>query len=445
VSSSDSNGGLPSAGLVASARFVAFGLLPPLVRGLFSPRKSAMKVLTAVNADALAASTLSSLKAKHGGQGVRLLGGRIVTLWGPEAINEVLEKSATEYDSGSGAKGKGMSHFHPDAVTLSSGEEWKDRRAFVEHVLATSDRLHPDAARFCAVVADEVDFLELDGSSLSWEQWEQLWDRITLRVIFGDRARYSQELTALLEKLMGEANRLVGLGVGDDYYEFYGALERELRDPQPGTLLARFAAAPQTDRTRVVHQIPHMMFAMRDTLGANAFRALAVVAADPQVCSRVRASLSDADVTSPESVDGLSYLEGCLQEAMRLWPTVPLLARETRCPVSLAGTDLDEGTQVMILNTFNHRDTDAIPDAGLFHPERWMGEDVQRDPRFLHLSGGSQYCPGVPLVLLLGKAALAGVLARFSLTLTAPDLDASGELPHMLNFYDVKFEAQARD
>ena len=123
-------------------------------------------------------------------------------------------------------------------------------------------------------------------------------------MIFGDRARDDQELTELLEKLMGEANRIVGLSESDDYYEFYGRLERQLRDPEPGSLLARFADAPQTDRTRVVHQIPHWIFAMRDTLGANTYRALAAIVARPGVERRVRRSWRRDLAT--RRVDGLA-------------------------------------------------------------------------------------------------------------------------------------------
>ncbi len=59
----------------------------------------------------------------------------------------------------------------------------------------------------------------------------------------------------------------------------------------------------------------------------------------------------------------MRYLEGCLQEAMRLWPTTPLLARETTRDTTLAGEKLKEGTQVMLLNVFNHRDPDHVEDA----------------------------------------------------------------------------------
>ena len=434
--------GLPEASLGESVRFVVAGLLPAVVRGLFSPRRSAMKLLTAVDADARATQVLRGIREKHGGQGVRLLGGRIVTLWGPDAIGEVLDRSADVYSSGAGAKAKGMGHFQPDALTLSHGEEWHDRRRFNESVLATSQRLHPDAQRFADVVADEVSRLDVDGE-LDWSKFEELFDHITLRVIFGDSARGDSELTELLEKLMGEANRLVGLSPNDEYYEFYAMLERRLRNPEPGSLIAHIDQAPHSDKTRVAHQIPHWMFAMRDTLGANTYRALAVIVAEPQVESRVREGIAGGDLSDPAFIDGLYYLEGCLQEAMRLWPTVPLLNREATRETELAGAKLDEGTQVMILNTFNHRDVDQVPDANRLKPERWQN-GAESNPKFNHLSHGSQYCPGIPLVLLLGKAVIARVLSAHELRLEEPRLDPSGDLPHMLDYFDVKFSAGAR-
>src|SRR5256885_14382220 len=97
-----------------------------------------MRWLTAVKADRRAARMMSAMRRKHGGQGVRLLGGRMVVLWGVDAIREVLDRSAEVYAGDSGAKGKGMSHFQPDALTLSRGEEWPDRRAFNEAVVAAS-------------------------------------------------------------------------------------------------------------------------------------------------------------------------------------------------------------------------------------------------------------------------------------------------------------------
>lgn len=429
--------GLRDASLADSLAVILVGVVPALVRGLFSPRPQAMKLLTRIDADGRAVRVVTGIRRKHDGQGVRLLGGRLVVLWGTSAIREVLDNSADLFASDAGAKAKGMSHFQPDALTLSRGEAWRDRRAFNEAVLASRERVHPSGRRFVAVVGDEVRRLS-PGGALAWPDWEGLFDRITLRVIFGDHARGKQELTARLEKLMDQANRLIGLKPGDDYYELYGALERELRDPEPESLLAMFATAPHSDRTRVVQQIPHWMFAMRDTLGANAYRALAAIVADPAVERRVREELAGADLGDPAAIDRMSYLGGCLHEAMRLWPTTPLLAREATKDLTLDGDErLAGGTQILILNVFNHRDAEHVEDADRLVPERWAGEP--RDYRFNHLSNGSQDCPGGPLVLLLGKAVIAHVLTRWSPRLERPAIAAGEPLPAMLDFFDVRF------
>jgi cytochrome P450 len=443
--SGDSPSGLPSASITESTKVVAAALLPPVARGLFKPRRSMMKRLTAMEADRRTVEVLSEIKRKHPGQGARLLGGRMVVLWGADAIREVMDNSADLYASDTGAKQKGMCHFQPDALTISRGEEWRDRRAFTESVLATSDRVHPDGERFLTVIADEMSRMRISGN-VKWERWERLFDHLTLRVIFGEKARGDQDLTALLSQIMCEANRIVAgeAESSDAYHELHGRMEWYLRDPEPGSLVARFADAPQTDKTRVVHQIPHWIFAMRDTLAANAYRALAVIAADEQVEKRVREEMDGKDLTSPADVDSLRYLEGCLQEAMRLWPTTPLLAREATRDTVLAGERIEEGTQVMLVNTFNHRDPDGVADADHLRPERW--ESSERDYRFNHLASGSQWCPGEPLVLLLGKGVIAQMLDSWDLTVVEPELPAGSRepLPHSLDFYALEFVVRRR-
>src|SRR5581483_8839135 len=225
-------------------------------------------------------------------------------------------------------------------------------------------------------------------------------------------------------------------------YELYGELELRLRDPEPGTLLARIADAPHTDRTRVVQQMPHWMFAMRNTLAANSYRALVAIVAEPVVERRAREEMIGADLTDPRAIDGMSYLAGCLQEAMRLWPTSPVLARETVQDVRLAGEHIPAGTQILILNAFNHRDADHVDDADRLAPERWRSGPW--DYRFNHLSNGSQDCPGGPLMLLLGKAVIAQVLSRWALSLKEPSIPAGGPMPTMLDYYSARFSARSR-
>ena len=302
----DRTTGLPRASLTESIAFLLVALLPAVLGGLFSPRARIHPWLSRADSSRRVITLMNTLRHRHPGHGVRLLAGRLVALWDPATISEVLDRSADTYASDAGAKGKGMAHFMPDALTLSRGEAWRDRRTFTEAVLAPQQRRHPHADRFIQVIGDEVARLAT-GDELRWSAWEQLFDRITLRVIFGDRALEEPELTEDLEALMAEANRLIGLSRSDRFYQLYGRIERQLRQPEKGSLLSCTVDAPVTDTTRVVHQIPHWMFAMRDTLAANTYRALALVVADPRLSHRVQDEAAGRDLEDPWPSTGWSF------------------------------------------------------------------------------------------------------------------------------------------
>ena len=77
---------------------------------------------------------------------------------------------------------------------------------------------------------------------------------------------------------------------------------------------------------------------------------------------------------------------------MRLWPTTPMLVRETVVQTLCTGEAVPLGTQVLILNSFNHRDSERDPWAHSFAPEQWAGGTT--NPFFNHLSSGPQVCRG---------------------------------------------------
>jgi len=92
--------GLAEASLGESLRVVAMGVVPSLVRRLFAPRKRAMRVLTALDTDRRAAELLGGIRERRQGEGVRLLGGRLVVLWGPQAIRQVRFAARPHPDAG---------------------------------------------------------------------------------------------------------------------------------------------------------------------------------------------------------------------------------------------------------------------------------------------------------------------------------------------------------
>jgi cytochrome P450 len=101
------------------------------------------------------------------------------------------------------------------------------------------------------------------------------------------------------------------------------------------------------------------------------------------------------------------------------------------------GARVERGTQILINNTFNHRDAETHPFADKFAPEIWL-EGVERDYAFNHLSNGPQACAGRDLALFIAKAFVANLLDSGRFNLGGPKLDAKRPLPHMYNYFKVK-------
>ena len=149
-----------------------------------------------------------------------------------------------------------------------------------------------------------------------------------------------------------------------------------------------------------------------------------------------------ADVRDELQGDRAPLLAACLQEAMRLFPTTPMLSRETTVELAWNGVTVPAGTQILIVNGFHHRDRSRLPYADRFAPEEWVDGDAGSDRGFNHFSQGPQGCPGRNLALLLGTAVLACVLRErdpLRAVRGAEGLDAAKPLPYVLNPFALRF------
>ena len=218
---------------------------------------------------------------------------------------------------------------------------------------------------------------------------------------------------------------------------FVGRLRGYVEAAEPGSLVAQFGEAPSTAATETTGQVPHWLFALADTLPANPLRALALIAAHPDQRDAVRAAIAG----EPRLVER-RYLRACVQDAMRLYPTTPLLSRVTVEEAELGGAVVPAGTQVLWVNLFHHRDRERVEFADRFAPDAWTDGEAGGDWSFNHFSHGPQGCPGAGLALFVGKVMLAQLLATRQVTLLQPKLDPERPLPHMLDFFALRFSVE---
>jgi len=113
----------------------------------------------------------------------------------------------------------------------------------------------------------------------------------------------------------------------------------------------------------------------------------------------------------------LKYLECCIKEALRLYPSVPIMGR-TLCEdtniskyllfikgckvlkyvyLFLVGYDIPAGCSVWMAPYMLHRDPTHFPDPELYKPERFFPENVKgRHPyAYVPFSAGARNCIGI--------------------------------------------------
>jgi cytochrome P450 len=122
------------------------------------------------------------------------------------------------------------------------------------------------------------------------------------------------------------------------------------------------------------------------------------------------------DAPTGEDVAKLSYLEGALKEAMRLFPAGTWTGRLAMQDFELASYPFPSGTWVMMSPYITHRIPDLFPEPYRFRPERWLSISPSAY-EFMPFSAGPRYCIGASLALMQLKIALSILLKRYRFTL----------------------------
>ena len=126
------------------------------------------------------------------------------------------------------------------------------------------------------------------------------------------------------------------------------------------------------------------------------------------------------DCSKPPSAEGireLRHLEACIKESLRLYPSVPLMARKIGEDVRVGKYNLPTGTEIMILPYATHRLEHIYPDPERFDPERFGDGAPHQNPyAFLPFSAGPRNCIGYKFAYIEMKTVIARVLQNFHLT-----------------------------
>ncbi|MEI5103527.1 cytochrome P450 [Streptomyces sp. PmtG] len=133
-----------------------------------------------------------------------------------------------------------------------------------------------------------------------------------------------------------------------------------------------------------------------------------------------------------DDIPSLPLLARVLTETLRLYPTVSVLSRRVTEAVTLGGTRLAPGDEVMFSPYCLHRDARVFPDPGRFDADRWLPGKAGREQReaFMPFGVGVRRCIGETYGMTEAMLAAAAVLSQVSLA-RIPDAPAAKPLLRM--------------
>ncbi|MEU5838875.1 cytochrome P450 [Streptomyces diacarni] len=436
---------LPPLSARQAAGVVGDVLLPVVAGGVIVRRPRAMSLLERTGWDRRGVERMRTLRALHGSGPLPLTvrARAYAMVLDPGDAERVLAGTPDPFSPATVEKRGSLAQFQPHGVLISGGRERAERRDFVEQVLETPEPLHDLAGPLTGVIREEAAQLLAQGErsgELRWEDFDAAWWRTVRRIVLGDAARDDTTLTAQLGTLRSAANwSLAGPRRKRLRSAFLARVRSYVARAEPGSLAERVAGTPAASGTDRAGQIPHWLFAY-DAAGMAAARALALLATHPREGEQARAEALGGTPAAPRE---LPYLRGCALESVRLWPTTPLILRESTTETSWEGGTLPAGTVFALYTPYLHRADPAGPYADSFAPRQWTeetGRQARANPALVPFSSGPAGCPGENLVLFTVSTLLAALLEGHGYTLAShPGLRPAAPVPATLDHFALRF------
>ncbi|XP_051172502.1 cytochrome P450 4C1-like [Leptopilina boulardi] len=121
-----------------------------------------------------------------------------------------------------------------------------------------------------------------------------------------------------------------------------------------------------------------------------------------------------------KEINSLDYLDRCIKESLRLYPSVPNIGRAVTEDLQLKNYLIPAGSIINVHIFDLHRDPNYWPNPNVFDPDRFLPNAVQNRHPFAYVpfSAGSRNCIGQKFATLELKVLIAHLLYNFKLSTT---------------------------
>lgn len=172
----------------------------------------------------------------------------------------------------------------------------------------------------------------------------------------------------------------------------------------------------------IIDEACTFMLAGQDSVGAATAFCLFLLAQNPDCQQKCVDELNeifedDERESTMKDIRDMRYLEQCIKETLRLYPSVPLIARKATEVVRCGKYTIPCGSNILVFPYATHRLEAIYPEPERYDPDRFSPEQCEkRHPyAFIPFSAGPRNCIGYKFAFIEMKAVISKILREFEL------------------------------
>ncbi|XP_049871939.1 cytochrome P450 4C1-like [Pectinophora gossypiella] len=183
-------------------------------------------------------------------------------------------------------------------------------------------------------------------------------------------------------------------------------------------LLLEAESKGEIDLAGIREEVNTFMFEGHDTTATALTFGLMLLADHEEVQERVREEIErvvGSRVPTMTDLGELKYLEAVIKETLRLYPSVPFIARTITEDFMLGDIMVPKNSEVAVHIYDVHRRPEIYPEPDVFKPERFLNGTTRHNYAYVPFSAGPRNCIGQRFAMLEMKSILCEVCRNFKL------------------------------
>lgn len=359
----------------------------------------------------------------------------------PDLIESVLVRKAANFQKDRVIRNSRW--FFGNGLLTSEGDFWLRQRRLSQPAFHR-ERV-ASYARIMTQHAEEMTASWQDGETRDMHaEMMQLTLRVVVHALFNVEAGESVNISAALNALMRNATGArmllppagrylplptmieVRRAVRHLEQTVYSIIEqRRANESDSGDLLSMLMQVRDQDGTRMTDkqlrdEVLTFLLAGHETTALALSWTWRLLAEHPEIERKLREELDRVLLGRAPAFSDLAvlpYADAVIKESMRLYPPAWSLARTTMADIELGGYVIPKGSNIVMSQWIMHRHPGYFSDPDTFIPERWLGDNLRKLPRFVYFpfGGGPRQCIGAAFAQMEAVLLLATIARRYQL------------------------------